>query len=123
MEGRKVHNLTPDNSLKELRIKEYPIRTEQNLVVNDMLEETGTLRLYEYLGGALYLGSGSDLRKDNISPVAEMEVVKSSKESLLVKRVAHGYGYEELVHIMVSQVLFFAEFYEMSVGFLDLQKN
>lgn len=120
MGGREVHNLTPDNSLKELRIGEHPIRTEQNLVVNDMLEETGTLRLYEYLGGTLYLGS--DLRENNTAPVAEMEIIKSCKGELLVKRLTHGYGHEELVHIMVNQALYFAEFYGTRVGFLDLQK-
>ena len=40
-----IHNLVADCGLKGMRICEFPIKSEESIVIDDRLEEEGRLRL------------------------------------------------------------------------------
>lgn len=120
----KENEIVLDDSLRSMRIKESPMKSDENLLVEDWLEK-GFLRLYEYMGGLLYIFS-DDVEmnnSDNVAMVAELEVtVSPEKKQVKLDRIfsEYGYDYEDL---MKSQLLHFASFYGFSFGLLDLNKR
>lgn len=51
------NNSIVNNELKDMRIRENPIEISGSLLVDDRLEEQGTIKIYEYIGGGLYIWS------------------------------------------------------------------
>ena len=120
----KENEIVLDDSLRSMRIKESPINSNENLLVEDRLER-GFLRLYEYLGGLLYI-FGDDVEKnnsDNVVMIAELEVtVSPEKKQVKLDRIFSEYGYD-YENLMKRQLLHFASFYGFSFGLLDLNKR
>lgn len=120
----KKNNILQDDGLRLLRIRESPIKSEDNLLAIDWLEK-GFLRLYEYWGGLLYI-FGDDVEMnncDNIALVAELEVtVSPEKKEVKIGRIfsEYGYNYEDLLK---QQLMHFASYYGFSLGLLDLRKT
>lgn len=120
----KKNNILMDDSLRLMRIKESPIKSEENLLVKDHLEK-GFLRLYEYMGGLLYI-LGDDVEMNgftNVALVAELTVtIDYEKKSVKLGRVFNEFGYD-YTHLMIRQLIHFADFYGYSLSLLDLTKR
>lgn len=120
----KENKVVLDDSLRSMRIKESPMKSDENLLVEDRLEK-GFLRLYEYMGGLLYI-FGDDVEmnnSDNVAMVAELTVtIDSEKRSVRLGKVFDEFGYE-LAHLMIRQLIHFADFYGYSLSLLDLTKG
>lgn len=120
--GKKLHNLIPDESLRMKRIQEYPFKAdEQNLNIDDRLEAMGTLRVYENVGGSVYLFL--EPLMDNLCLVAEAELRSLNEKKLTLGKTFHEYGYDETWYILVDQLFHFADFYGFSIEVLDLGKK
>lgn len=124
--GNTYHPLR-DQSMKLIRINEHPFECgadsfAANLLIDDRLELEGTLKLYENTGGCIYLFQ-EPFMMGSTALVAEAEIEKIDKDELKVKKIFYEYGYDELVHPLVDQILYFARFYGYAVGFLDLKKG
>ncbi len=123
MDTRKCNTMM-DDSLRRMRIREGPIKSDENLLVEDQLKK-GFLRLYEYTGGSIYI-SEDDIGMDycnNAVLVAELEVtVRPEKKQVKPDRIFSEYGYSH-EDLMKQQLLHFACFYGFSLGLLDLNKR
>lgn len=118
------NEIVMDDSLRLMRIKKSPIRSDENLLVVDWLER-GFLRLYEYTGGSIYiLGDAPEINDcNNVAMVAELTVsLRPERKEVKIERIfsEYGYGYDDL---MKSQIKHFADFYDYSIVLLDLTKR
>lgn len=116
----KLHNCT-DGSMRLMRIKEHPIKTEGNVVADDRMEMNGELELYENIGGSIYLSVEPQMM-DNLVPIAGAQFEEADGK-VKVKRLFNEFGYEEMVHILVDQLAFFSDFYGLVLEILDLGKR
>lgn len=107
------------NELKVARIKECPIKAEDNLIIDDRLEEQGTLQMHEYIGGNIYLEPG--ILKE--APLVAGISIKRSGSYLRIDKIFHEYGHQELVPLLRKQIVHFAEFYGLKIEPLDLKKS
>lgn len=108
----------PDVGTKMMRIKEKPIESGELVIVDDRLESEGFLKLYEYVGGPVYL---DPLQEDNMAEVAGISIARTNDAEMQVDRIFCEYGHEDLVPELVEQARHFAEFYGYS--FLGLRKK
>ena len=87
--GKELHNLVPDESLRMKRIQEYPFKAiEENLNIDDRLETMGKLKVYENIGGSVFLFLEPTLM-DNLCLVAEAELKNLSEKKLTVGNTFH----------------------------------
>lgn len=117
-------NILKDDSLRLLRIRESPIKSEDNLLAIDWLEK-GFLRLYEYMGGILYIfGDDVEINNcNNVALVAELTVtINHKKKEVQLSKIFNEFGYD-YVHLMIRQLIHFADFYGYSISLLDLIKR
>ena len=112
-----------NDGMKWVRIKEHPFgASEGNLVVDDYLETEGKLKIYENVGGSIYLFLEPSVM-DNLALVAEAVVEEIGEKKLWMKRISYEYGYDELRNPLVKQVQHFADFYGYALAALDLRKK
>lgn len=118
------NNTLMDDSLKPIRIKESPMKSEDSLLAEDCLEK-GFLRLYEYMGGILYI-LGDDVEMNglnNVTLVAELTVtINNKKKEVKLGKVFNEFGYD-YTHLMIRQLIHFADFYGYSLLLLDMTKR
>lgn len=120
----KENEIVVDNGLRLMRIKDSPIKCDENLLVVDRLEQ-GFLRLYEYMGGTLYIfGDDVEISNcDNVALVAELTVtIENEKKEVKMGKVFNEYGYD-YTPLMIRQLIHFANFYGYSLSLLDLNKK
>lgn len=119
------NEIVMDDSLRLMRIKKSPIRSDENLLIVDWLER-GFLRLYEYTGGSIYiLGDVPDEMDGcgNVAMVAELTVsLRLERKEVKIEKIFSEYGYE-YENLMKSQLKHFADFYDCSIVLLDLTKR
>lgn len=118
------NEIVMDDSLRLMRIKKSPIRSNENLLVVDWLER-GFLRLYEYTGGSIYiLGDAPEMDGcSNVAMVAELTVnIDQEKKTVKFGKVFNEFGYD-YAHLMIRQLIHFADFYGYSISLLDLTKR
>lgn len=108
------------NEWKGERIKRCPIKMD-NMLADDRLEEQGILKIYEYIGGCVYLDP--ELLGKNAAPVAEIEIIKTGEKEVKLKKKSCQFGHDDLVPLMLGQLIHFGKFYEYDIAFLDLKKN
>lgn len=119
----KRNSILLNDNLRLMRIKEHPIQSKENLFIVDQLER-GFLRIYEYMGGSIYI-LGDDIEMNycnNVALVAELTVtVRPEKKEVRLNRIFNEFGYD-YVHLLTCQLIHFADFYGFSLALLDLSK-
>lgn len=123
----KEYSLPIDTSLKTMRIRLSPsIEFEsENMYVVDMLEESGVFRIMEHIDNTLCMPTDAE-QADTANAVflAEIKVsVLPEMKNLRVDSIIHEYGHDDLLHILMQRVLFFADFYGYKVSILNLKKK
>ena len=126
---KKEYSLPIEPSLRSMRIKKSPkIQLEnENMFVVDNLESAGIIKIMEHFSGTLYTPVESDgidecpanaviLAEIRVSAITETKMVK-------VDSIMCEYGFEDLAHILMQQVLYFAKFYDCTVSILNLKKQ
>lgn len=124
----KEYSLPIDTSLKTMRIRLSPsIELEdENMYVVDMLEESGVFRIMEHIGNTLCMPTDAEQAGTaNAVFLAEIKVsvLPERKDIIKVDSIIYEFGYDELIHILVQRVLYFANFYGYEVSILNLKKN
>lgn len=119
----KRNSILLNDNLRLMRIKEHPIQSDENLQIVDQLER-GFLRIYEYMGGSIYI-LGDDIEMNycnNVVLVAELTVtIRPEKKEVRLNRIFNEFGYD-YVHLLTCQLIHFADFYGFSLALLDLSK-
>lgn len=124
----KEYSLPIDTSLKTMRIRLSPsIELEyENMYVVDMLEESGVFRIMEHIGNTLCMPTDAE-QADTANAVflaeIKVSVLPEMKDIIKVDSIIYEFGYDELIHILVQRVLYFANFYGYEVSILNLKKN
>ena len=113
-----VDNFITSSELGGLRTKEFQMETGDSLFIIDRLEEQGTLRAHEYIGGCLCVGPGYSLT-GNAPLVAEISIMRSGR-TLRIDKTFHEHGHAELIPLLIGKVLHFAEFYGYGMEPLNL---
>lgn len=124
MVDTKKSNILMDDSLRLIRIRGQPIHCDENLLVIDWLER-GFLRLYEYMGGSIYISNDTSEMDgySNVAMVAELIVsLRPERKEVKIERIfcEFGFEYEDLLK---SQLRHFADFYGYYIVLLDLTKK
>lgn len=123
----KEYSLPIDTSLKTMRIRLSPsIELEnENMYVVDMLEESGVFRIMEHIGNTLCMPTDAE-QADTANAVflaeIKVSVLPEMKDIIKVDSIIYEFGYDELIHILVQRVLYFANFYGYEVSILNLKK-
>lgn len=104
--------------LRELRLNGHRLQLGGDFIIDDKLESEGTLKIFEYIGGCLYL-EPEYLFLENAPVVAGISISRSGN-SLILKEVFCEHGHGEFIPLLMKQVRHFAEFYCYGVDFLDL---
>lgn len=124
----KEYSLPIDTSLKTMRIRLSPsIELEnENMYVVDMLEESGVFRIMEHIDNTLCMPTDAE-QADTANAVflaeIKVSVLPEMKDIIKVDSIIYEFGYDELIHILVQRVLYFANFYGYEVSILNLKKN
>lgn len=114
----------PLDTMQCIRIQEHPLQIEEPLIIIDNLE-SGTIRLYEYIGEkSLHIQQliYDNCNNKNVVLVAEAVINSHWKEEgVFIHKISCEDGYEYLIKPIISQILHFSIFYEtyQSVGMLD----
>lgn len=120
----KEYSLPIDTSLKTMRIRLSPsIEIEnENMYVVDMLEESGVFRIMEHIGNTLCMPTDAE-QADTANAVflaeIKVSVLPEMKDIIKVDSIIYEYGYDELIHILIQRVLYFANFYGYEVSILN----
>lgn len=122
MKGEKAHNLVVSDNLKADRIKGHPLVYDGNLVIDDRLEEEGTVKFFENLGGSVYM-SMEPSAMENLVLIGSAELEDLGGKKLYMRKIFYEYGYDELWDTIADWISYFADFYGFSFIFLDLRKQ
>ena len=126
---KKEYDLPIEPSLRSMRIRKSPkIQLEnENMFVVDNLESTGIIRIMEHLSGTLYTpveSDGMDECPANAVLLAEIRVSGLTEtKTIKVDSIMCEYGFDDLAHTLMQQVLYFAKFYDYTVSILNLKKQ
>lgn len=120
----KEYGLPFSDCLRKQRISRYPLQVDENIIVYDRLENEGTIRLYDYLGGVFYTPMDSyemDHCKNAVL-VAEIAIsIREEEKEIHVDRLFCEYGYD-FEHVLFRQVLALANLFNFRVSILNLKK-
>lgn len=122
MKGEKAHNLVVGNNLKEERIKGHSVAYEGDLVIDDKLEEEGTVKFFENLGGSVYMFMEPSVM-ENLILIGSAELEDLGGKKLYMRKIFYEYGYDELWDTIADWISHFADFYGFAFSFLDLRKQ
>ena len=118
--------LPMDDSLRGLRLKKYPLQLDENILIFDRLEADGSLLLYEYTGGGLYLPVTLHELEDCENAVLAAGVAVSvfvGEKLVYVNKYFSQLGYEEYISILLGYIDVFAKFYGYSSSILALRNG
>ena len=124
--GLKECGLPMDDSLRGLRLKKYPLQLDEDILIFDRLEADGSLLLYEYTGGGLYLPVTLHELEDCENAVLAAGVAVSvfvGEKLVYVNKYFSQLGYEEYISILLGYIDVFAKFYGYSSSILDLRNG
>ena len=103
-----------------------PVQLEnENMFVVDELE-SGLIKVMENIDGTLCItieavgiNSGT-----NVVTLAEIKVsVNTETKKVQVGKISFEYGYNDLIHVLMERILYFAQFYDCKVSILNLKKQ
>lgn len=122
----KEYNLQIEPSLREMRLRmSLPkVKLEENMFIVDRLESAGVIRVMEHIQGACVPidAEGLDGCTDAVT-LAEIRVsAQFETKEVLIGRIFE-YGFDDLVHVLMERILFFADFYDCKVSILNLKKK
>lgn len=124
---KKEYSLPIEATLRPLRLKmSPPIQLEnENMFVVDELE-SGFIKVMEHIDGTLCLPIEANGMNSgtNVVTLAEIKVsVNPETKKVQVGRFSFEYGFDDLIHVLMERILYFAKFYDCTVSILNLKKQ
>lgn len=123
----KEYGLPMNESLRLMRIKKYPVQLSENMIVIDQLEFSGTIKVYENIGGTIQMPIGiCDIECNrDVVQIAEIRVlVFKDGRYVQLDRLFCEYGYgDEIAPVLLEQVINFADFYNYKFRISDPLKK
>ena len=124
---KKEYSLPIEATLRPLRLKmSPPVQLEnENMFVMDELE-SGIIRVMEHIDGTLCMPIETDgiNSSTNVVTLAEIKVsVNPETKKVQVGRFSFEYGFDDLIHVLMERILYFAKFYDCTVSILNLKKQ
>ena len=124
---KKEYSLPIDVTLRPLRLKmSPPVQLEnENMFVVDELE-SGLIKVMENIDGALCIPIEADGINSgtNVVTLAEIKVsVNTETKKVQVGKISFEYGFDDLIHVLMERILYFAKFYDCTVSILNLKKQ
>lgn len=124
---KKEYSLPIDATLRPLRLKmSPPVQLEnENMFVVDELE-SGLIKVMEHIDGTLCIPIEADGINSgtNVVTLAEIKVsVNPEAKKVQVGRFSFEYGFDDLIHVLMERILYFAQFYDCTVSILNLKKQ
>lgn len=108
--------------MRELRLEEYPLQLDENILIYDRLESDGILLLYGYTRGGFYIPMVFNELEDCENAGVSVSVFASEK-LVYINRYFSQLGYEDYISILFGYIDVFARFYSYSSSILDLRKG
>lgn len=123
---KKEYHLLIEPSLREMRLNMAPkAQLGENMFIVDRLESAGVVKVMEHIQGACVPidAEGLDGCTDAVT-LAEIRVsAHPETKEVLIGRIFFEYGFDDLVHVLMERILFFADFYGYKVSILNLRKS
>lgn len=124
---KKEYSLPIEATLRPLRLKmSPPVQLEnENMFVMDELE-SGFIKVMEHIDGTLCMPIEADGMNSgtNVVTLAEIKVsVNPETKKVQVGRFSFEYGFDDLIHVLMERILYFAKFYDCTVSILNLKKQ
>ena len=124
---KKEYSLPLDVTLRPLRLKmSPPVQLEnENMFVVDELE-SGLIKVMENIDGTLCIPIEADGINSgtNVVTLAEIKVSANTEtKKVQVGKISFEYGYNDLIHVLMERILYFAQFYDCKVSILNLKKK
>lgn len=105
----KEYRLPISESFKKKRMQRCPLDCGDGILVNDQLESEGFIKIYEYLGGTVYLDEVQ--KSPNVVPIAGISVKILEKEHMVqIDKIYCEFGYDEFIPELMKQIMNFADF-------------
>jgi len=121
----KEYRLPISENFKQSRILRCPLDCGDGIMVNDQLESDGFIKIFEYLGGTVYLSNAEEMNyfPNNVVPVAGISVSIRGEETVQIDKIFCEFGHEGFIGKLVQQIINFADFYGLRVGIVDIRKG
>lgn len=111
-------------NLKQSRIMRCPLDCGDRFMVNDQLESNGCIKIFEHLGGTVYISNdGMNYSQNNVVPVAGISVSIRDKETVQIDKIFCEFGYMDFISKLMQQIMNFADFYGLRVSIVDIRKG
>lgn len=123
---KKEYHLLIEPSLREMRLNMTPkVKLEENMFIVDRLESAGVIRVMEHIQGACVPidAEGLDGCTDAVTLTEISVSAHPETKEVLIGRIFFEYGFDDLVHVLMERILFFADFYGYKVSILNLRKS
>lgn len=124
---KKEYSLPIEAALRPLRLKmSPPVQLEnENMFIMDELE-SGFIKIMEHIDGTLCIPIEADKvdGNTNVVTLAEIKVsVNPETKKVQVGRISFEYGFDDLIHVLMQRISYFAKFYDCQVSVLNLKKQ
>lgn len=125
---KKEYSLPIEPSLRAMRLRmSPPIQLEnENMFIVDNLESSGVIKVMEHIDGTLCMPIEADGMDSgtNVVTLAEIKAsVNSETKKVQVGKFSFEYGFDDLIHVLMERILYFAKFYDCTVSILNLKKQ
>ena len=121
----KEHRLPISESLRKSRLQRCLLDYGDGILVDDRLESDGFIKIYECLGGTIYLSSTEEMNhfQNNVVPIAGISVSIRDGQVVQIDKIFCEFGHQGFIGILLKQTMSFADFYGLRVSIVDIRKG